>query len=78
MDSKSISFAFSKRDVAIFLVCIVASMFALFCGALRYISRIDELTGERDIWADRAAHYEVEAAQKAADLSSMEKLIITS
>lgn len=72
MDSKSISFAFSKRDVTIFLVCIVASMFALFCGALRYISRIDELTGERDIWADRAAHYEAEAAQKAADLSSME------
>lgn len=72
MNSKHISFVFSKRDVAILLVCIAVSLFALFCGALRYVRRIDELTGERDIWADRATHYEAEAAQNAADLSSME------
>ena len=72
MNSKHISFTLSKTNIVILLVCIVVSLFALFCGALRYISRIDDLTGERDIWADRAAHYEAEAAQKAADLSSLE------
>ena len=55
-----------------FLMALVS--ITLFAGLMRVFilaGRIDELTGERDIYADRAANYQAEAAQKASELSSM-------
>lgn len=69
MDGKHFSVTFSIGGITVIALCIIA---ILFCMAALYGCRIDDLTRQRDIYANRASNCWAENAQLVAHISDME------